>query len=244
MATTMINPVRVPLPEGSVGCIMGGHGPYMAALWLAPLAMDTVITGLTIFKTMQYLRQRHGQVRLIHVILRDGILYFAVILVANLLNCVIYYVAPSDLKVIGASFSHIITIIMISRLQLNLRSSTIRSPDIPTPHAPLTNGEHTTRSNGIPTFTSSLSNFFASTVSELGKDIGEGYEGNMSEKADEAPPAEEFELEGKLEVGPIRPVSGGTPAPMFSPEETEWLDTVIQVSPAMVDEENEFRAIP
>ncbi|QRV77946.1 hypothetical protein RhiJN_05961 [Ceratobasidium sp. AG-Ba] len=243
MATTTINPVRVPLPEGLVGCIMGGHGPYMAALWLAPLAMDTVITGLTIFKTMQYLRQRHGQVRLIHVILRDGLLYFAVILVANLLNCVIYYVAPPDLKVIGASFSQIITIIMISRLQLNLRSSSICSPNVPTPRTPHTNGEHTTRSNGISTYTSSLSNFFASTVSELGKDIGEGYEGDIPEKADEAP-VEEFELKGTLEVGPIRPVSGGTPAPMFSPEEIEWLDTVIQVSPAMVDEENEFRAIP
>ncbi|KAG8738130.1 hypothetical protein FRC10_007252 [Ceratobasidium sp. 414] len=81
---------------------MTNRGKYVAAFWLAPLAMDTVITVLTVFKTLEYLQQQHGRIELVKVILRDGLLYFAVILVANLSNCFVYYLAPLDLKMIGA----------------------------------------------------------------------------------------------------------------------------------------------
>jgi len=40
------------------------------------------------------------------------------------MNTLIYFLALGDLKAVGASFSQIMTAIMVSRLQLNLRPST------------------------------------------------------------------------------------------------------------------------
>ncbi|KEP50631.1 putative transmembrane protein, partial [Rhizoctonia solani 123E] len=102
MGTTLRHPTRVKLPEGLVGCIQGGSGDYAVAFWLAPLATDSVIFGLTMFKSIEYIYKTRYRVPLIHVILRDGILYFTVILTANLLNCLLYHLAPPSLKVIGA----------------------------------------------------------------------------------------------------------------------------------------------
>ena len=75
-----------------------------------------------------------------HILIRDGILYFLVIFLANLMNTLIFFVghfvncgpkylfdtislqlAPLNLKATGASFSQLITAVMISRLVLNLR---------------------------------------------------------------------------------------------------------------------------
>ncbi|KAG5652681.1 hypothetical protein H0H81_004118 [Sphagnurus paluster] len=53
---------------------------------------------------------------------------------ANLLNTFIYFLAPLDAKAIGASFAQLITATMVSRLVLNLRSTTtFSSEDDPTP---------------------------------------------------------------------------------------------------------------
>ncbi|CAE6444491.1 unnamed protein product [Rhizoctonia solani] len=102
MGTTMRHPTRVELPEGQVGCIQGASGNYAAAFWLAPLVMDSVIFGLTVLKSLEYIYKTRYRVPLIHVVLRDGILYFTLILSANMLNCLLYYLAPPSLKVIGA----------------------------------------------------------------------------------------------------------------------------------------------
>jgi len=58
---------------------------------------------------------------MMELLLRDGVLYFVMIFAVNLLNTLLYWLAPEDLKALGASFSQIITSIMIARLQLNLR---------------------------------------------------------------------------------------------------------------------------
>ncbi|KAG8712033.1 hypothetical protein FRC08_015121 [Ceratobasidium sp. 394] len=239
MATSILHSTRIPLPEGLVGCIMTGRGEYLAAFWLAPLAMDTVITTLTVFKTLKYLRQQHGHIELVKIILRDGLLYFAVILVANLSNCLVYYLAPPDLKVIGASFSQIITIMMISRLQLNLRSDSICSPGVFTSRLDQTftlpHDNRTSEPSGTSTFSSSLSRFFASTVAELGKDIGDPHDDILEEKPAKTRIVEVIP-EDEIEMAPILPARGGMPPnEVFSPEAIECLEAVIQVSPRIVE---------
>jgi len=57
-----------------------------------------------------------------HIFIRDGTLYFLAIFLANLMNTLFFFLAPLDLKAVGASFSQLITNVMISRLVLNLRS--------------------------------------------------------------------------------------------------------------------------
>ncbi|KAK2464698.1 hypothetical protein APHAL10511_003274 [Amanita phalloides] len=59
---------------------------------------------------------------LFNLVVRDGVIYFAVIFVANLVTVLTFIFAPMDVKAINASFSTLITNLMVSRLILNLRS--------------------------------------------------------------------------------------------------------------------------
>ncbi|CAE6350188.1 unnamed protein product [Rhizoctonia solani] len=219
MVTTLRHPTRVELPEGLVGCIQGASGNYSVAFWLAPLATDSVIFGLTVFKALEYIHKMKYRVPLIHVILRDGILYFTVILTANLLNCLLCFLAPSSIKVIGASFSQIITVVMISRLQLNLRSESIYpTPSMPTSQLqPLSSPELGEKEKQGSTTISTLSHYFQATVTDLGKDVLVA--GEPDDEAGRAKcncgvvPCFCHEFGGEplveLEMGPVRPVSGG-----------------------------------
>ncbi|KAF9458920.1 hypothetical protein BDZ94DRAFT_1312825 [Collybia nuda] len=112
----------VSLPPGLVGCILTGEGPLFPAIWIMPLVTDFSVFLLMLWKSRDYIRQTRST-RTINVFLRDGSLYFLVICMANLLNTLLFVMAESDLKVIGASFSQLITATMISRLVINLRSA-------------------------------------------------------------------------------------------------------------------------
>ncbi|KAH7322060.1 hypothetical protein B0J17DRAFT_684831 [Rhizoctonia solani] len=258
MGTTMRHPTRVKLPEGLIGCIQGDNGTYGAAFWLAPLATDCVIFALTVFKSLEYIYKTRYQVPLIHVILRDGVLYFTVILSANLLNCLVYYVSRS--------FSQIITVVMISRLQLNLRAESVWStPRMPTSQLPpVSLPELAEKEKQVYGTISSLSQYFEATVTDLGKDML-AYE-DMDDRKETGKRADEQagrrktcqcsvrkclchvfggEPPVELEMGPIRPVTGGVLMldTRFTPEEAAYLDRVIQVSPAIIEERrpsNEF----
>lgn len=117
--------VRVHLPPGFPGCVLTGKNQWIVTLWAAPLCTDSVIFGMTLWRSLRY-RKKYGRFRTIDTILRDGSLYFLVIFSVNLMNCLIYLLAPSDLRALGARFSQTLTSMLISRLQLNLRQ--IRNP--------------------------------------------------------------------------------------------------------------------
>jgi hypothetical protein len=108
------------------------------------------------------------------------------------------------------------SVVMISRLQLNLRSDTITSPQIYTSQLPtlpspvdLKGRQERFDSNGTSTAISSLSHFFASTVSELGKDVEFLGGERCAESVQKAVPMRAVEVESEIEMTPIRPVSGG-----------------------------------
>ncbi|KAG7090646.1 hypothetical protein E1B28_009747 [Marasmius oreades] len=115
--------LRAPLPPGLIGCIFTGppDKPIFPGVWYAPAATDFIIFSLTLYRTMKFIRDSSSTTPLITQFARDGILYFAVIFTANMVNVIIYQTAVADLKAIGASFSQMITSVMISRLVLNLR---------------------------------------------------------------------------------------------------------------------------
>ncbi|KAJ3513298.1 hypothetical protein NLJ89_g3026 [Agrocybe chaxingu] len=97
-----------------------------ASLWIAPLVTDSCLFVLTLWRARRYLRNggyADQKLRIVQIVLRDGTLYFFVIFLANLMNTMIYFFSSAlDLKAIGASFSQLITSVMVSRLVLNLRS--------------------------------------------------------------------------------------------------------------------------
>ncbi|KAF8189750.1 hypothetical protein BJ912DRAFT_903432 [Pholiota molesta] len=112
----------VPLPAILTGCILTGSGSIFPSIWISALVTDTFIFIFTIGRTHQYIRDS-GKAPTLHLFVRDGALYFFVIFMANLLNTLMFFLAPSDLKAIGASFSQLITSLMVSRLYLSLRSN-------------------------------------------------------------------------------------------------------------------------
>ncbi|KJA19924.1 hypothetical protein HYPSUDRAFT_68921 [Hypholoma sublateritium FD-334 SS-4] len=130
------NGMRVQQPPGFPGCVLTGKNSFFAALWGAPLVTDTCIFILTVWKAVWYMR-KHGRMTVMQIMLRDGTLYFLTIFSVNLMNTLIYFLAIKDLKAVGASFSQIMTAILVSRLQLNLRPSTTSS-----------NGTQSTRAGG------------------------------------------------------------------------------------------------
>jgi hypothetical protein len=118
--------VRLQLPPGLVGCVLTGKsapGARIVYTWVAELIFDSCVFFSTLYKALQLHRSMaHSTAsELLRIFLRDGIMYFAVIFVSNLVTTVIFVSAPPDLKVINASFSTLITSLMVSRLMLNLR---------------------------------------------------------------------------------------------------------------------------
>ncbi|CDO77540.1 hypothetical protein BN946_scf184912.g39 [Trametes cinnabarina] len=123
--------VMLQLPPGFVGCILTGRsspGDRIIYTWVAELVFDSAVFFATLYRTITlYRRTLIGEaLSLITVIMRDGIMYFAAIFVSNLVTVLIFIFAPPDLKVINASFSTLITSLMVSRLMLNLRSEVLK----------------------------------------------------------------------------------------------------------------------
>ncbi|KAF8164784.1 hypothetical protein B0H34DRAFT_212451 [Crassisporium funariophilum] len=113
----------VPFPPMLTGCILTGTSDTFPMIWAAPAVTDTFIFVLTLWRTRQLIRQS-GKNATLELFLRDGIMYFFVIFMANLGNTLIYYLSPDDTKAVGAAFSQAITAVMVSRLVLNLRPFT------------------------------------------------------------------------------------------------------------------------
>ncbi|KIM38016.1 hypothetical protein M413DRAFT_249734 [Hebeloma cylindrosporum] len=115
------------LPEGLVGCILvGKHHKRFVFTWIAELVFDSVVFFLTLWRTVIQNRSLKGNTSsLINLVLRDGVIYFGVIFVANLVTVLLFLFATPNLKAVNASFSTLITSLMVSRLILNLRGAAV-----------------------------------------------------------------------------------------------------------------------
>ncbi|KAF6756483.1 hypothetical protein DFP72DRAFT_810580 [Ephemerocybe angulata] len=113
---------RLHLPEGLHGCILvGKHPTRLAFTWIAELVFDTIIFSMTLYRTVAHYRGQRGRPQsLLKLIMRDGVTYFAVIFIVNAITVSIFI---SNIKAINASFSTLITSLMVSRLILNLKTA-------------------------------------------------------------------------------------------------------------------------
>ncbi|PFH49358.1 hypothetical protein AMATHDRAFT_81343 [Amanita thiersii Skay4041] len=119
------------LPPGLVGCILvGRHDARFVCTWIAELVFDSVVFFATLIRVISHHRvlKRTTHLTLIDVIMRDGVVYFAVIFIANLVTVLMFLLAPPDIKAVNASFSTLITSLMVSRLMLNLRGVGLAQP--------------------------------------------------------------------------------------------------------------------
>ncbi|KAG2003023.1 hypothetical protein CC2G_003657 [Coprinopsis cinerea AmutBmut pab1-1] len=116
---------RLQLPEGLVGCILvGKQHTRFAFTWIAELGFDSAIFLMTLWGTFSYYRVQRGNPESLYaLVVRDGIVYFAIICGANVITVSFFLAGAPDIKAINASFSTLITSLMVSRLILNLRTA-------------------------------------------------------------------------------------------------------------------------
>ncbi|VDB99454.1 unnamed protein product [Peniophora sp. CBMAI 1063] len=96
----------------------GRDGVGYAVMWGAVLLFDLVIFLLTALRAFRVWKAG----RIVQVVLRDGVIYFCALSGANIINIVVLLVATPLLKTTFSSMTNIISVVLISRLMLNLRS--------------------------------------------------------------------------------------------------------------------------
>ncbi|KAF8218114.1 hypothetical protein K438DRAFT_1952954 [Mycena galopus ATCC 62051] len=112
----------------SPGCYSGtpAHRQLqIAGLWEAMFATDVVFLGLTLYRGYTQSRLLGTGLppgSLWHVIVRDGVIYYFIICIANLTNIIIYYsVDDSNINAGLSAFTAALSVTAASRLMLNLR---------------------------------------------------------------------------------------------------------------------------
>jgi len=101
-------------------CSVLGSAGRMTAFWAMFLAVDTVMFAFTTWKTIDYWRKEINT-PLIRLIWRDGLVYFAIIFCMNCTNVIIFSLGSPALRPINLAPTAMLTVIMTSRLVLNLR---------------------------------------------------------------------------------------------------------------------------
>ncbi|TFY52196.1 hypothetical protein EVG20_g10661 [Dentipellis fragilis] len=112
------------LGHGAAGCNplhSQSQSTRLAIAWSGLLMFDCSVFILTVAKAFQIGRQYPGS--LIHVLLRDGTLYFAMLFFANLSNILMYLNAAPLLKDTNTVLTNVLSTTAISRLMLNLRAA-------------------------------------------------------------------------------------------------------------------------
>ncbi|TFK47504.1 hypothetical protein OE88DRAFT_1665666 [Heliocybe sulcata] len=115
--------------SNETGChisVSRSAGIYEATAWEAGFIYDVLIFVLTVLRTYRTPNVRLGKsnaggsVNLIYLLLRDGAVYFAIMAFANLSNMLTYYLADDSLRGVLSTFASSISVVMVSRLMLNL----------------------------------------------------------------------------------------------------------------------------
>ncbi|KAJ7800178.1 hypothetical protein B0H14DRAFT_3156133 [Mycena olivaceomarginata] len=95
------------------------EGNSLAVAWAGVTIFDSTIFLLTLYRVFG--RHRANEPDLFTILLRDGSLYFGVMVMSNLVNILTLVIGNPYSRGIATTFTNIISSIMISRLMLNLR---------------------------------------------------------------------------------------------------------------------------
>jgi len=174
-------------PPGFVGCVASekqGTIGRLTASYIAGFVFDLIIFLLTLSRAI-HLRLLSARIPLVSLILRDGVMYFFALLVVNLVNVSVIYLAPTDLSGPNARFSNLITATLVARLMLNLRAASTRTYQV---HASSYSsaGRHISTLADIGNWISTPGSISESVfgMSEFDSPLGDGYEGTGSRGTD------------------------------------------------------------
>ncbi|TFK22814.1 hypothetical protein FA15DRAFT_757739 [Coprinopsis marcescibilis] len=121
------------------GCIHTSRSVLFSAIWICPVITDAVAFVLMLCRKKDYRMARpvsisgvKGSLSLSDTIFRDGTMYFLAVLVSNLTNALIFFLANENLKPIAGPFNQLLTSMLVSRLVMNLRNAGAAASGPPT----------------------------------------------------------------------------------------------------------------
>ncbi|PIL24129.1 hypothetical protein GSI_13881 [Ganoderma sinense ZZ0214-1] len=131
LTTKSPNATNIPLPFTTSGCdlsLTNAQGLHIAFAWIAMLWFDSTIFTLTLVQTIRMRRYFPGGI--LEKLLRDGTIYFGIMVASNVSNIVTFLATPSgsNLKGLETTFTNVLSTTLTSRLILNLRDPTLGRP--------------------------------------------------------------------------------------------------------------------
>ncbi|KAI0094256.1 hypothetical protein BDY19DRAFT_11232 [Irpex rosettiformis] len=98
------------------------HSAHLLGFFIAPLMYDTIVTAMTVVRAIT-IRRRNGGAssRLIQTFLREGVFYYLLISIANLINGIFYLQPRQAISAICIPLSVMLSPVLACRLVLDLR---------------------------------------------------------------------------------------------------------------------------
>ncbi|KAJ7109882.1 hypothetical protein C8R44DRAFT_842378 [Mycena epipterygia] len=98
------------------------HSAHLLGFFIAPLLFDTIVTAMTVWKAFTIRRRNGGpNSRLIQTFLREGVFYYILISIANLINGIFYLQPRQVISAINIPLSVMMAPVLACRLILDLR---------------------------------------------------------------------------------------------------------------------------
>ncbi|KAJ7362331.1 hypothetical protein DFH08DRAFT_799382 [Mycena albidolilacea] len=121
---------NLPIDIGCTYEIIPAQSTGLIIAWASMGVFDCLIFFLTLYKALS--RQYSTGAQLLNVLLRDGSIYFGVVLLANVSNILTFIMGGPYTRGAAATPTNIISSIIISRHMLNLRDPALSSSRLPT----------------------------------------------------------------------------------------------------------------
>ncbi|THH18409.1 hypothetical protein EW146_g2573 [Bondarzewia mesenterica] len=114
--------VKPPFDQGPCFPMSKPHSAHLLGFFIAPLGYDTIVTLMTVWKAF-YIRRHNGgpSSRLIQTFLREGVFYYLLISIANLINGIFYLQPRQVISAINIPLSVMLSPVLACRLILDLR---------------------------------------------------------------------------------------------------------------------------
>ncbi|KAA1467941.1 hypothetical protein DENSPDRAFT_833119 [Dentipellis sp. KUC8613] len=114
--------VTPPFEQGPCFPMSKPHSAHLLGFFIAPLGFDTVVTSMTVWKAFRIRRQHGGpSSRLIQTFLREGVFYYLLISISNLINGIFYLQPRQVISAINIPLSVMLSPVLACRLILDLR---------------------------------------------------------------------------------------------------------------------------
>uniref|UniRef100_A0A0W0FB79 Uncharacterized protein n=1 Tax=Moniliophthora roreri TaxID=221103 RepID=A0A0W0FB79_MONRR len=113
---------KPPYDKGPCFPMSKPHAAHLLGFFIAPLLFDTIVTFMTIIKAFAIRRCNGGpNSRLIQTFLREGVFYYIMISIANLINGIFYLQPRQVISAINIPLSVMMAPVLACRLILDLR---------------------------------------------------------------------------------------------------------------------------